>query len=64
VLPSDPAATVKKKLAEALRRWHPDKWRRILDRVPEAERAQVMERVKAVAQQLLEEKSKLLGSRP
>jgi len=59
VMPGDSSATVKQKLAGALRRWHPDKWRRILDRVPEAEQARVMERVKNVAQRLLDEKAKL-----
>lgn len=61
VLPSDAAPVAKRKLTAALRRWHPDKWRRIVDRVPEAERARVMERVKTVAQRLLEEKARLAG---
>lgn len=55
-LPGATAAEAKKSLVAALRRWHPDKWRRILDRVPQAEQAQVTERVKCVAQRLLEEK--------
>mmetsp|Transcript_75865 Transcript_75865/g.180238 ORF Transcript_75865/g.180238 Transcript_75865/m.180238 type:complete len:686 (-) Transcript_75865:39-2096(-) len=59
VAPGDSAASVKRKLAVALRRWHPDKWRRILDHVPDDEQTRVMERVKAVAQRLLEEKAKL-----
>jgi len=61
VLPGDPVPVAKRRLAAALRRWHPDKWRRILDRVPEAEQARVMERVKSIAQRLLEEKAKLTG---
>jgi len=61
VTPSDTAPMAKRKLVGALRRWHPDKWRRILDRVPENERERVMERVKGVAQRLLEEKAKLTG---
>jgi hypothetical protein len=51
----------KRRVAAALRRWHPDKWRRILDRVPEVEQACVMEQVKNIAQRLLEEKAKLTG---
>mmetsp|Transcript_45283 Transcript_45283/g.96753 ORF Transcript_45283/g.96753 Transcript_45283/m.96753 type:complete len:387 (+) Transcript_45283:3-1163(+) len=61
VSPGDSASVAKRRLAGALRRWHPDKWRRILDRVPEAEQARVMERVKTIAQRLLEEKAKLTG---
>lgn len=61
VEPGDEAIVVKRKLAHALRRWHPDKWRRILDRVPESEHARVMERVKTIAQRLLEEKARLSG---
>lgn len=57
----DAATTAKRKLAVALRRWHPDKWRRILDRVPDVEQERVMERVKSIAQRLLEEKAKLTG---
>merc|ERR1711990_882646 len=41
----DPATLAKRKLVTALRRWHPDKWRRILDRVPSEERDKVMQRV-------------------
>lgn len=59
VTPSDSAAVAKQLLARALRRWHPDKWRRILDRVPPSEQAAVMERVKEVAQRLLKEKAEL-----
>jgi len=59
VQPGDQPSEAKRRLAAALRRWHPDKWRRILDRVPEAEQAHVMERVKTIAQRLLEEKAKL-----
>lgn len=61
VLPGDSRPAAKRKLAGALRRWHPDKWKRILDRVPEAEQARVMERVKSIAQRLLDEKAKLTG---
>jgi hypothetical protein len=57
----DAMTTKKQKLANALRRWHPDKWRRILDCVPEVEKERVMERVKNMAQRLLEEKAKLTG---
>lgn len=57
--PGDSAIVVKQRLTMALRRWHPDKWRRIIDRVPKDEQAQVMERVKGVAQRLLEEKALL-----
>mmetsp|Transcript_46119 Transcript_46119/g.84493 ORF Transcript_46119/g.84493 Transcript_46119/m.84493 type:complete len:571 (+) Transcript_46119:51-1763(+) len=56
---AESAASAKKKLALALRRWHPDKWKRILDHVPRQEQQRVMEHVKAVAQRLLEEKSQL-----
>lgn len=59
VLQGDPASLAKRRLASALRRWHPDKWRRILDRVPEEEHEKVTERVKNIAQRLLEEKKKL-----
>mmetsp|Transcript_136212 Transcript_136212/g.247734 ORF Transcript_136212/g.247734 Transcript_136212/m.247734 type:complete len:655 (-) Transcript_136212:21-1985(-) len=61
VLPGDTVPGAKRKLANALRRWHPDKWRRILNRVPESEQAPVMERVKSIAQGLLEEKARLTG---
>merc|ERR1712151_803377 len=61
VMPGDSASVAKRKLVAALRRWHPDKWRRILDRVPEAEQARVMEQVKIIAQRLLDEKAKLTG---
>eukprot|EP00930_Biecheleria_cincta_P098721 TRINITY_DN90370_c0_g1_i1.p1 TRINITY_DN90370_c0_g1~~TRINITY_DN90370_c0_g1_i1.p1 ORF type:complete len:578 (-),score=121.80 TRINITY_DN90370_c0_g1_i1:25-1758(-) len=59
VTPRDSAAVAKQLLTRALRRWHPDKWRRILDRVPASEQAAVMERVKGVAQRLLKEKAEL-----
>merc|ERR1712157_555010 len=61
VLPGDSAAVAKRRLVAALRRWHPDKWRRILDRVPEQEQNRVMEQVKNIAQRLLDEKAKLTG---
>lgn len=61
VLQSDSRPVAKRKLAGALRRWHPDKWKRILDRVPEVEQARVMEHVKSIAQRLLDEKAKLTG---
>lgn len=57
----DSAGVAKRKLAAALRRWHPDKWRRILDHVIESDQKPVMERVKVVAQQLLDEKAKMTG---
>lgn len=58
---SDGRDVAKKKLATALRRWHPDKWRRIVDCVPQAEQDAMMNHVKSVAQRLLEEKAKLTG---
>lgn len=61
VRPSDAVAQTKRRLAGALRRWHPDKWRRILDLVPEAEQARLMEQVKSIAQRLLDEKARLCG---
>lgn len=61
IAPGDATVTAKRKLAAALRRWHPDKWRRILNCVPEAEQERVMQRVKSIAQRLLEEKAALTG---
>ena len=52
----DTAAEAKKKLRTALLRWHPDKWAPILEHVAEADRAEVIARVKLVTQRLLEEK--------
>jgi hypothetical protein len=49
----------KSKLAPALRRWHPDKWQRILDRVPAAEKVSVMDQARGIIQRLLTEKAKL-----
>jgi len=61
VVNGDERDAAKKKLAVALRRWHPDKWRRILNCVPKAEQDHMMQRVKEVAQRLLQEKAKLTG---
>jgi len=61
VVEDDSPGVAKRKLTAALRRWHPDKWKRILDHVPQAEQQMVMERVKSVAQNLLDEKAKLTG---
>lgn len=55
---SDTAAEAKKKLRTALLRWHPDKWAPILEHVAEADRAEVIARVKLVTQKLLEEKQR------
>lgn len=55
---SDTAAEAKKKLRTALLRWHPDKWAPILEHVAEADRAEVIARVKLVTQRLLEEKQR------
>jgi len=55
---ADTPAEKKKKLRAALMRWHPDKWAPILEQVAEAERPQVMERVKEVTQRILEEKKR------
>eukprot|EP00929_Paragymnodinium_shiwhaense_P058583 TRINITY_DN29339_c0_g1_i1.p1 TRINITY_DN29339_c0_g1~~TRINITY_DN29339_c0_g1_i1.p1 ORF type:complete len:563 (-),score=92.56 TRINITY_DN29339_c0_g1_i1:12-1700(-) len=57
---SETASALRQKLVTALRRWHPDKWAHILERVPACEQARVMENVKCVAQRLLEEKAKLV----
>jgi len=54
---SDKPADAKKKLRTALLRWHPDKWAPILERVVEADRSEVLARVKQVTQRLLEEKT-------
>eukprot|EP00439_Symbiodinium_sp_Y106_P070514 s580_g12.t1 len=56
VLASDATADIKKKLRTALIRWHPDKWAPILEHVVEAQRGDVLSRVKEVTQRLLEEK--------
>lgn len=53
---SDTAAEAKKKLRTALLRWHPDKWAPILEHVAEADRAEVIARVKLVTQRLLDER--------
>lgn len=58
VLASDTTADIKKKLRTALIRWHPDKWAPILEHVVEAQRGDVLSRVKEVTQRLLEEKKK------
>lgn len=62
VILGDPAATVKRRLAVALRRWHPDKWRRIIDRVAPEERQDIVEKVKTITQKLLQEKKRLTNS--
>ncbi|CAE7033294.1 unnamed protein product [Symbiodinium sp. CCMP2592] len=48
VLASDATADIKKKLRTALIRWHPDKWAPILEHVVEAQRGDVLSRVKEV----------------
>eukprot|EP00438_Fugacium_kawagutii_P017381 Skav208043 [mRNA] locus=scaffold2536:48864:52092:- [translate_table: standard] len=53
---SDTAAEAKRKLRTALLRWHPDKWAPILEHVAEADRAEVIARVKLVTQRLLDER--------
>lgn len=49
----------KKKLRDALLRWHPDKWARILEKVKEAEKPRMLERVKEVTLRILAEKDRL-----
>ncbi|TDL26300.1 hypothetical protein BD410DRAFT_704853, partial [Rickenella mellea] len=44
----------KERIKEALRRWHPDRFRRLMSRVPEEEKAAVEEGVGAVARFLNE----------
>mmetsp|Transcript_148031 Transcript_148031/g.258170 ORF Transcript_148031/g.258170 Transcript_148031/m.258170 type:complete len:333 (+) Transcript_148031:33-1031(+) len=51
----------KRKLRAALVRWHPDKWSKVLDCIHEADRGQVVERVKEVTRRIIDEK-KLYGS--
>lgn len=52
----DSKADQKKKLRDALLRWHPDKWSPILVKVREADQPHVLERVKEVTQRILAEK--------
>lgn len=49
----------KRKLRAAVLRWHPDKWGPILEKTREAERKDVMERVKEVTRMILQEKKRL-----
>lgn len=51
----------KRKLRKAVLRWHPDKWGRAIPLFGEAERAEVLERVKAVTRRILAEKQKYLS---
>merc|ERR1712232_1345604 len=46
----------KKRLFMALRRWHPDKWQSVLERVPAGDLDAVKRRVKEVTEQILDEK--------
>jgi len=48
----------KAKLKKALLRWHPDKWHTVVQKIPASQQSQVLERVKAVAQLVLEEKNR------
>lgn len=53
----DSKAEQKRKLRDALLRWHPDKWAPILAQVREADRPPVLEKVKEVTQRILAEKA-------
>lgn len=52
----DASGDRKRKLRAALLRWHPDKWAPILNRVRDAEKASVTERVMEVTRRILAEK--------
>jgi preprotein translocase subunit Sec63 len=58
IVAGDSAAAKKKKLRVALMRWHPDKFTKIVNRVQEGDRGEVLEAVKAVTRRILEEKKK------
>lgn len=58
---SDSAGENKKKMRQALLRWHPDKWAPVLDRVREVDRTQVADQVKEVTRRILSEKEKFGG---
>jgi len=47
----------KRHFTSALRRWHPDKWQRIIELVPAAEKELVMKRVQSIAQTLIQQKA-------
>lgn len=51
----------KRKLRAALVRWHPDKWGKLMECIHEADRGQVVERVKEVTRRIITEK-KMYGS--
>jgi len=57
----DSLADRKRKLRKAVLRWHPDKWARAIPLFGEAERTEVLERVKAVTRRILAEKEKFLS---
>lgn len=57
---SDTKEVRKKKLRDAVLRWHPDKWSPLLDRICEADRAQVVEEVKAITRRILDERKRFL----
>lgn len=59
--PSEEPAARKKKLRNALLRWHPDKCERWMARVKEADRKKVTERVKEVTRLILKEKERFGG---
>mmetsp|Transcript_47992 Transcript_47992/g.133884 ORF Transcript_47992/g.133884 Transcript_47992/m.133884 type:complete len:326 (-) Transcript_47992:269-1246(-) len=58
ILPTDKSKDRKRKLREAVLRWHPDKWMPILAHIREADRQEVMERVKAVTRRILDERKR------
>mmetsp|Transcript_51639 Transcript_51639/g.136426 ORF Transcript_51639/g.136426 Transcript_51639/m.136426 type:complete len:213 (+) Transcript_51639:521-1159(+) len=55
---SDSGQEKKSKLKKALLRWHPDKWHAVMQKIPASQQTQVLEKVKAVAQLVLDEKSR------
>ena len=53
---NDSKAIVKRKMTDAVRRWHIDKWRWILDKIRKEDQADVIARVNAMAQRAIEER--------
>lgn len=51
-------AARKTKLRAALKRWHPDKWSKLLDCIHESDRAKVVEKVKEVTRKIIDEKKR------
>lgn len=51
-------AVRKTKLRAALKRWHPDKWSKLLDCIHENDRAKVVEKVKEVTRKIIDEKKR------